>query len=78
MESFRQHTSEQVKNSPYLLCCYANQKSKGKLPKDYHNAMLLHSINDPDDYYVGLYFKYLVKGALINHIGYVEYGVERC
>jgi hypothetical protein len=60
--SMESYTIEQIKDSPFLLCKYSFQKSKGKLPKDLHDAMTLHGMINAKDWYVKFYFDVLIFG----------------
>ena len=60
------YTNEQIKKSPYLLCQHAAQISKGKLPNDFHSAMLLHSVTDSRNFFVKLYFQHIMTGEPSN------------
>jgi len=66
--SMESYTIEQIKDSPYLLCKYSFQKSKGKLPKDLHDAMTLHGMINAKDWYVRFYFDRILSGENIDDI----------
>jgi hypothetical protein len=55
-------THDQIKRSPFLLANYAHKISKGKLPNDLHDAMVLHGMIDAKNWYVRCYFDKILLG----------------
>jgi hypothetical protein len=72
-------THEQIKRSPFLLANYAHKISKGKLPNDLHDAMVLHGMIDAKNWYVRCYFDKILLGLhlMSSKMTLYDFGIEK-
>jgi len=50
---------EVIMTNPRCCLYYADYVAKGKLPEKMHNMMILHAIENSDNWYIKDYFKYI-------------------
>lgn len=72
-------THEQIKRSPFLLANYAHKISKGKLPNDLHDAIVLHGMIDAKNWYVRCYFDKILLGVhlMSSNSTLYDFGTEK-